>query len=38
MVRIWIALLHQGLLHRLCAAVLFIYFIESILQKQRSAL
>jgi hypothetical protein len=38
MVRIWIALLHQGLLHRFCAAVLFIYFIESILQKRRSAL
>ena len=29
---------HQGLLHRFCAAVLFIYFIESILQKRRSAL
>ena len=38
MVRIWIALLHQGLLHRFCAAVLFIYFIESILQKRHSAL
>ena len=29
---------HQGLLHRFCVAVLFIYFIESILQKRRSAL